>query len=118
MHMTEELRRQYYIAIPPAMSAASSVRMMRPLAQEFTHAETRQGVIMTKLSILTELLPKRTTERREKDRERLAQKPCAFDVMKDARAARSMYQSILLRQFMKFLVSCRPFARHRGVNYP
>ena len=68
---------------------------------------------MTELSIHTEFLPKRTTECREKDRERLAQKPCAFDVMKDARAARSMYQSILLRQFMKFLVSCRPFARHR-----
>ena len=38
-------------------------------------------------------------------RERLAQKPRAFDVMKDARVARSMYQRKLLRQFMRFLVS-------------
>ena len=38
-------------------------------------------------------------------RERLAQKPHAFDVMKDARVARSMYQRKLLRQFMTFLVS-------------
>jgi hypothetical protein len=39
------------------------------------------------------------------DRERLAQRPRAFDVMKDARVARSMYQRKLLRQFMRFLVS-------------
>jgi hypothetical protein len=38
-------------------------------------------------------------------RQRLAQKPRAFDVMKDARVARSMYQRKLLRQFMRFLVS-------------
>ena len=41
----------------------------------------------------------------DNDRERLAQKPRAFDVMKDARVARSMYQRKLLRQFMRFLVS-------------
>ena len=44
-------------------------------------------------------------ERLEKDRERLAQKPCAFDVLMDARVARSTYQRDLLRQFMQFLVS-------------
>ena len=37
--------------------------------------------------------------------ERLAQKPRALNVMKDARVARSMYQRKLLRQFMRFLVS-------------
>jgi hypothetical protein len=45
--------------------------------------------------------------------ERLAQKPWSFDVMKDARAARSMYQRQLLRQFMTFLLSCLRFA-NRG----
>ena len=41
----------------------------------------------------------------DNDRERIAQKPRAFDVMKDARVARSMYQGKLLRQFMRFLMS-------------
>jgi hypothetical protein len=44
-------------------------------------------------------------------RQRLAQKPRTVDVMKNARLARSAYQAHLLQQFMKFLVSCRPFAR-------
>jgi hypothetical protein len=57
----------------------------------------------------------------EKFRKRPAQKPLAFDVMKDARAARSMYQRDLLRQFMTFLASCVSLARsprHHGLNYP
>ena len=48
-------------------------------------------------------------------RERLAQKPHAFDVMKDARVA-ARYISDLLRQLMTFLVSYPPFAHQRGVN--
>lgn len=57
----------------------------------------------------------------EKFRKHPAQTPIAFDVMKDARAARSMYQRDLLRQFTKFLASClpRPRApRHSVFNYP
>ena len=51
------------------------------------------------------------TECPENYRERLAQKPRAFDVIKDARVARSMYQHKLLRKFMSFLVSWPPLAR-------
>jgi hypothetical protein len=47
-----------------------------------------------------------------------AQKPYSFDVMREARMARSMYQRELLRQFTKFLVSFVRSARHRGLNYP
>jgi hypothetical protein len=52
----------------------------------------------------------------EKYRERLARKPWSFDVMKDARIARSAYQRNLLRQFVKFLVSCLPFARRGSIS--
>ena len=51
------------------------------------------------------------TECPENYGERLAQKPRALDVMKDARVARSLYQRKLLRQFIRFLVSCPPIAR-------
>jgi hypothetical protein len=44
----------------------------------------------------------------EKHRERLSQKPSAFELMKNARVARST----------RFLVSCLPFARHPDVKYP
>ena len=57
----------------------------------------------------------------EKFRKHPAQKPCAFDVMKEARAARAMYQRDLLRQFMTFLASCLSSAlspRHHGLNSP
>ena len=50
-------------------------------------------------------IPLTRTECPNNNRERLAQKPRVFDVMKDARVARSMYQRKLLRQFMRFLVS-------------
>jgi hypothetical protein len=69
-------------------------------------ATSRPGIVPARAEIL------------ENYRERLAQKPCAFDVMKDARVARSMYQRNLLRQFIKFLASRLPFARRRGVNDP
>ena len=48
----------------------------------------------------------------EKFRNHPAQKPRAFDLMKDARAARSMYQRDLLRQFMTFLASCLSIERN------
>ena len=57
----------------------------------------------------------------EDHRERPAQKPRAFDLMKDARRARSMYQRDLLLQFIKFLASRLPFARsprHGALSYP
>ena len=54
----------------------------------------------------------------EKHRERLSQKPSAFELMKNARVARSMYQRYLLRRLTRFLVSCLPFARHPNVKYP
>jgi hypothetical protein len=41
----------------------------------------------------------------EKYRAHPMEKPRAFDAMKDARAARGMYQRDLMRQFMNFLVS-------------
>ncbi|MEA2875073.1 MAG: hypothetical protein QOF14_269 [Hyphomicrobiales bacterium] len=41
----------------------------------------------------------------QKYRAHPAEKPRAFDVMKDARVARSAYQRGLMRQFMSFLVS-------------
>jgi len=52
----------------------------------------------------------------ERYRERPAQKPWSFDVMKDARVARSPYQRKLLRQFMTFLVSRLPFARPGSIR--
>ena len=54
-----------------------------------------------------------TDESAEKHRERLAQKPLSFDVVKQARLARSMYQRQLLLQFMAFLASRLPVT-HRG----
>jgi hypothetical protein len=54
----------------------------------------------------------------EKHRERLSQKPSAFELMKNARVARLMYQHYLLRQFTRFLVSCLSFARHPDAKYP
>ena len=54
----------------------------------------------------------------EKHRERLSQKPSAFELMKNARVARSMYQRYLLRRLTRFLVSCLPFARDPDVKYP
>ncbi len=48
-----------------------------------------------------------------------AQKPHAFDVMKDARIARSMYQRDLLQQFGRFLAASLRFARaSRRLRYP
>jgi hypothetical protein len=41
----------------------------------------------------------------QKYRAHPAEKPCAFDAMKDARVARATYQRDLMRQFMSFLVS-------------
>jgi hypothetical protein len=41
----------------------------------------------------------------QKYRAHPAEKPRVFDVMKDARAARAMYQRDLMRQFMSFLMS-------------
>ena len=57
----------------------------------------------------------------DKLRKSPAQKPVAFDVMKEARAARAMYQRDLLRRFVKFLASCLRLARaprYHGLNYP
>ena len=57
----------------------------------------------------------------EKYRECTAQKPQAFDMMKDARKARSMHQRDLLVQFIRFLGSRLPLARSprdSALSYP
>ena len=64
-----------------------------------------QTLPITSLATIRRSIALTRAECPDNDRERLAQKPRAFDVMKDARVARSMYQRTLLRQFMRFWVS-------------
>ena len=64
-----------------------------------------QTLPITHLATIQPSIALTTAECPDNYRKRLAQKPRALDVMKDARAARSTYQRKLLRQFMRFLVS-------------
>ena len=64
-----------------------------------------QTLLITPLTITRPSIALTRAEFPDNYRERLAQKPRAFDVMKDARVARSMYQRKLLRLFMRSLVS-------------
>ena len=79
-----------------------------------------QALTMAPLATIRPSIALARAECLEKFRKYPAVKPRTFGAMKDARMARSMYQRDLLRQFMKFVVSCLPFARSRypGLHYP
>src|SRR5258706_5507203 len=75
-----------------------------------------QPLPVTPLATIPRSIALASDECLEKHRERLSQKPSAFELMKNARVVRPMYQHYLLRQLTRFQVSCLPTPSRRQIS--